>query len=111
MWQTIRRLFYGVEFVLFYFYEVVQSNLAVAMDVLTPAHRMRPELIELDIRGLTDQQLLAYANAITMTPGTLSLEVSPDRDRLLIHAMYVDSTAELKQALEVDMKERICRVF
>lgn len=99
------------EFFLIYLREVVKSNIAVALDVITPAHRMQPAKVELDVSDLTDRQLLAYTNLITMTPGTLSLDVSSDRQTLLIHAMYVDSPEELVAELEANLKKRIVHVF
>jgi len=99
------------EFLLVYLREVVKSNLAVAADVLTPSHRMKPAKVELYVGDLTERQLLAYTNLITMTPGTLSLDVSPDHQKLLIHAMYVDSVEEVVSEMESTLKERIVNVF
>jgi len=107
----MNKLFYILEFVFVYMREVVKSNLAVALDVLTPAHRMNPANLELDVGDLSDRQLLAYANLITMTPGTLSLDVSADRQKLLIHGMYVDSSKRLVEEMETTLKQRIIRVF
>ena len=107
----IKKILCIAEFMLVYLREVVRSNLAVALDVLTPAHRMKPAKVELSVGDLTDRQLLAYANLITMTPGTLSLDVSPDRQKLLIHAMYVDSPDQIIREMETTLKQRIIRVF
>jgi multicomponent Na+:H+ antiporter subunit E len=82
------RLLHAIELLLFYIYEVLISNARVAHDVLTPTHHMRPGFIHLNIEGLTDRQILAASNLITMTPGTLSLDVTPDRKFLQIHCMY-----------------------
>ena len=45
------------------------------------------------------------ANLITMTPGTLSLDVSPDRKTLYVHAMYINDP----EALRCDIKENLER--
>lgn len=107
----IKKVLCLVEFALVYLREVVKSNLAVALDVITPTHLMKPAKVELFVGDLTDRQLLAYTNFITMTPGTLSLDVSPDRQTLLIHAMYVKSVEVLITELETTLKQRIVRVF
>ncbi len=99
------------EFAAFYLREIVASNLKVAFDVLTPKHRMKPAMLSLDVEGLTDRQLLAMANLLTMTPGTLSVDVSPDRRFLLVHAMYVDRPENAAWRLEYEFKKRICHVF
>lgn len=106
------RLFAFISFLLFYSVEVVKSNLRVAFDVLTPRHRMQPGILAIDVSGMTDRQLLFMANFITMTPGTLGLDFSPDHDKLYIHAMYVDAEMEvMSRQLEQDYGRRVRRVF
>jgi multicomponent Na+:H+ antiporter subunit E len=103
------RILYSIELLGFYLYEVIVSNLRVAYDVMTPTHLMHPELIEVDISSLSDRQLLAAANLITMTPGTLSLDVNEVRTHLKVHCMYADeSTAS---DIETKYLRRIRRVF
>lgn len=103
------RILYAIELLAFYLYEVVISNIRVAYDVITPTHLMSPALIEVDISALTDRQLLAAANLITMTPGTLSLDVNQARTHLKVHCMYAD--ASTTQAIETNYLRRIRRVF
>lgn len=106
------RVFAFISFLLFYFVEVVKSNLRVAFDVLTPRHRMCPGILSVNVTGMTDRQLLFVANFITMTPGTLGLEISEDHRKLYIHTMYVDAEMEvLAKQLEEDYGRRVRRVF
>ena len=101
-----------IPFLAFYIYDVVQSNFRVAHDVLTPRHRLKPGFVGLDIRGMSDRQVVLMANLITMTPGTLGIAVSPDQKRLFIHAMYIDgSPAELAAELERNYGRKVRRVF
>lgn len=111
MLSWIVRILHTVEFLGIYLWEVIKSNLAVAHDVLTPRHRMTPAWIELDLSSLTDRQIFAYANLVTMTPGTLSVDVTPDRKTLTVHAMYAGSPEEAEEELTRLFKERIRRVF
>jgi len=111
MLQWMTKLFYLIEFALFYLKEVLMSNLKVAHDVVTPKYYMQPAFIELDIEGLTDRQILFLANLITMTPGTLSLDVSEDKKRLKIHSMYVDDPRAAVEELETKILRRIRNVF
>ena len=79
-----------IRFLLFYLMEILLSNFRVAYDVITPSHYMSPGFIAIPLEDLTDLQLMILTNMITMTPGTLSLDVSSDRKTLYIHAMYID---------------------
>lgn len=99
------------EFLLFYIWEVITSNLRVAWDVLTPRARYCPEIVKVRITGLSDLQLLVLANLITMTPGTLSIDVSEDGEHLLVHDMYAGEAEAGARELEENFLKRIRRVF
>jgi multicomponent Na+:H+ antiporter subunit E len=74
---------------LFFIKESVKSNLWIAYDIITPGLSINPAIIAvpLDIRG--DLEIVTLASMITLTPGTLSLEISPDQKKLYIHEMYI----------------------
>lgn len=105
------KILYAIELLGFYIIEVLFSNARVAYDVLTPDHKMLPGMIYVPIRDLTDRQLLAAANLITMTPGTLSLDVSENRETLQVHCMYSADHEKTVRDIENDYLRRIRRVF
>lgn len=80
----------AVELVALFIWELILANMRVAYDVITPRLRARPGVIAipLDLKG--DIEITLLANMITLTPGTLSLDVSEDKSVLYIHAMYLD---------------------
>jgi len=81
-------------FALYFFWALVKSNLRVAFDVVTPTHYMRPAVIAVPIASKSDDEVTLLANVITLTPGTLSLAISPDRKWLYVHTMYVDKDVD-----------------
>lgn len=106
------RIFGFIGFIAFYIVDVIKSNLRVAHDVLTRKHMMKPGIIAIDVEDMTDRQTLIMSNLMTMTPGTLSMVVSEDREKIYLHAMYIDgSPEELAKDLERDYGGRIRRVF
>ena len=109
--RWITKFFHLIEFALFYTKEVIMSNLKVAHDVITPNYFMKPAFIELDLKGMSDQQILFAANLITMTPGTLSLDICEKTKRLKVHSMYVDDPDEAVHELETKILRRIRNVF
>ncbi len=94
----------ALSFTAFFVWELLLANLRVAADVLTPRFHMQPRVIAVPLDAYTDVEITLLANLITLTPGTLSLDVSSDRHVLYVHAMYaVDVRAavhELKNGLE-----------
>ena len=87
------------------------SNLRVAYDVVTPNYQMRPAFIELDLEGMSDRQIMFAANLITMTPGTLSLDICEETKRLKVHSMYANAPDEAVRELETTILRRIRNVF
>ncbi len=65
------------------------ANLKVTWDVITPKFYMQPGVIAYPLVANTDMEITILANLISLTPGTLSLEVSEDRKILYFHAMYI----------------------
>jgi len=101
------QLYDGVLLVLFFIYELIVSSLKVAWDVVTPLQRSRPALIAVPIEASSDAEITVLANLISLTPGSLSVDVSEDRSHLLVHAMFVDDPEAFKQEIKEGMERRI----
>lgn len=95
----------------FYLWEVLKSNLNIAYEILTPTHHMKPAIISVDVSKLTERQLLVAANMISMTPGTLSLNVTDDQHFLQIHSMYVEDPKAAATELQEKYFTKVCHVF
>ena len=74
---------------------LLQANWQVAREVLTPGSRLSPRIVRYDVTGLSDLQVTTLANAITLTPGTLVLDLERDRAggvddarMLYVHCMF-----------------------
>lgn len=82
-----------IRFILFFIWDLIKANARVAHDVLTPTHLMRPGVIAIPLDLKDDAGISLFANLITVTPGSLALDVSSDRKVLYVHMMYLDSEA------------------
>ncbi len=84
--------------------ELIVSNLRVLWDVITPRHINRPGIIGIPLAAQTDLEIFVVASLISLTPGTLSVDLSEDRKTLFVHVMFLDdvekSRAEIKNGLE-----------
>lgn len=89
-----------IGFIGFFFWELLVSNLKVAYDVLTPTHHMCPGVIAMPLDAKTDGEITIVANLISLTPGTLSLDVSTDRKVLYIHVMYLVDREAVIQSIK-----------
>jgi multicomponent Na+:H+ antiporter subunit E len=97
----------AVKLLLYFAGQVVIANLRVAAAVLGPRSLLRPAVVAvpLDIEG--DDQIALLANLITLTPGTLSLDVSEDRKTLFVHAMSASSPEDLRREIKEGFERRV----
>ncbi|UYG04811.1 Na+/H+ antiporter subunit E [Halomonas sp. LR3S48] len=105
--QRLPRL---IRFVGFFFKELLLANLKVAFDVVTPPWYMKPGVIAMPLKARSEFEIALVANLISLTPGTLSLDVSDDRRVLYIHAMFLDDEAELRRNL-AELERRALELF
>ncbi len=96
---------------LFFIKELIVANLRVAFDVLTPGYRTYPSILALPLDARTDLEITLLANLITLTPGTLSLDVSADRRTLYIHAMYAENPEAVKASIKHGFERRLLQVL
>jgi multicomponent Na+:H+ antiporter subunit E len=88
----------------FFLKEWVSANFRLARDVIASDHGIRPGIIAVPLDARSDGEILLLASLIKLTPGSVALDVSPDRSTLYVHSMYVDTAdaarAEIKNGYE-----------
>jgi len=95
----------------YFLYELLLSSLRVAWEVLTPQQISTPSIVEVPLEAAHDLEILVLSNLISLTPGTLSLDVSEDRSRLTVHAMFAGDPDSLVRTLRDGMIRRVREVF
>lgn len=105
--RTLFKLPRLLGFIAFYVKELVRASVRVAHDVLTPSHHMRPAMVAIPLDAKTDFEILLLANLISMTPGSVSIDVSKDRQVLYVHAMYVDDLEALREQIKNTYERRV----
>lgn len=98
-------------FLIYYLVELVRSNVIIAVDILTPRHLMKPGILAIPLEASTDFEITLLANLITMTPGTLSLDVSADRKTLFVHAMYIEDADALRREIKDNLEKRVLAIL
>jgi multicomponent Na+:H+ antiporter subunit E len=72
---------------------------------------MRPGVVALPLEAKTDGEITLLAGLITLTPGTLSLDVSADRKFLYVHSMYIDDPEREKERLKRRFEKRLLEML
>ncbi|MFN7510538.1 MAG: Na+/H+ antiporter subunit E [Betaproteobacteria bacterium] len=83
-------------------WDIVKSNVEVARRILSPEAAIKPRFVWVPLTIADPHGIAALAGIITMTPGTLSADLTDDRRHLLVHAFNVDD----EPALVADIKAR-----
>jgi multicomponent Na+:H+ antiporter subunit E len=96
---------------LYFLWELVVANLRVAYDVLTPRQYARPGVVAIPLDARTDTEITLLANLITLTPGTLSIDVSHDRKELYVHALYIDDPDEVRRQIKQGFERRVLEIM
>jgi multisubunit Na+/H+ antiporter MnhE subunit len=68
---------------------LVKSNIALGFEVLTPTDYTKPGLLEVRLPTCSELVLTVIANSITLTPGTMTLELRPETSTLLVHVLHL----------------------
>ena len=89
---------------LFFLWELIYANLRLARDVITPHYSMSPGIVAVPLDATRDSEIMLLAALINLTPGSVALDVSPDRGHLYVHVMYMTdpeaARAEIKNGFE-----------
>lgn len=104
------RLLRAISLALYFLWQLVLSNVRVAYDVLRPNLTLRPGVIAIPLDAYTDAEIVLLANLITITPGSLSLDVSADRQTLYLHVMHFDDPEEVRRSVKDGYERRILTV-
>jgi len=100
-----------IAFIFFFLYELIKANLEVAYEVLTPKFNMVPGIIKVPLDAETDIEITFLANLISLTPGTLSLDVSDDKKVLYVHSMYIRDRERFISGIKNGFEKRILEIL
>lgn len=100
-----------IEFLLFFLLELFKANLRVAKIVLTPRPQIRPGVIAVPLDLKTDAEITLMMNLLTLTPGTLSLDISTDHRLLFIHTIDFSSVEQFRAEVKQGFERRVMEIM
>ncbi|MEJ5201702.1 MAG: Na+/H+ antiporter subunit E [Anaerolineales bacterium] len=105
--QYFTRLPKLVEFTLFFIKELILANLCIAVTILSPRMQLRPGVVAVPLDLKTRVGIVFLANMITLTPGTLSLDISVDRKMLYVHTVWLEDADKFRNAIKQEYERRV----
>lgn len=105
----VRKPFVFLKFLIVVFYDILVANITVAILVLGPNSRLKPRLFRLPLEIEHPLGISVLASTISLTPGTVSCDLSSDKSYLIIHALYLEDKdggiEEIKSRYEKPLME------
>ncbi|NYE04559.1 multicomponent Na+:H+ antiporter subunit E [Bacillus niacini] len=103
LWSFIKLIFIFIK-------ELILSNIAIVKIVLKPKLDMRPAIFAMDTVLTKDWQITLLSSLITLTPGTLVIDVSEDNKTLFIHAMNIGEIEDEINSIKNSFEKAILEV-
>lgn len=100
-----------IAFIFFFLWELIKANLQVAYEVMTPHYNMTPGIVRVPLDVKSNLEITVLANMITLTPGTLSLDVSDDKKVLYVHSMYIKDRESFIHGIKNGFEKRILEIL
>ncbi|MBJ7552568.1 Na+/H+ antiporter subunit E [Marinomonas ostreistagni] len=105
----IRKPWLALRYFLMVLKDILVANIQVAALVLGPIKRLQPGFVAIPLDLNSDVGITVLASTVSLTPGTVSVEVSEDKRWLYVHALHLDNEQDLidevKQRYEQPIKE------
>jgi multicomponent Na+:H+ antiporter subunit E len=98
-------------FVGFFIIELTRANLRMARYTISPLSSLRPGIVAIPLEDMSDAELTMLANLITLTPGTLSLDVSHDRSHLFVHCMDASDPDAIRDEIKRGFETRVLELW
>lgn len=91
--------------------ELFRSSIEVAWDVITPTSKSQPEFIEFPLQCQHPVQISLLTNLISLTPGTLAVDLVADDSILVIHIMFAQRQQQFIDFIQKKLEPRVIKVI
>ena len=91
--------------------EILKASIAVAKIIIQPTINIKPGIISVPIRAKTDLGITTLSNTITLTPVTLTVDVSDDRSILYVHCIDIDDADEIRESIREELEDYVLEAF
>lgn len=105
------KLWYILQFIILYLWDLSLGALRVAQDVVTPKDLSSPGIIKFPLEAKSDFEIALLSNLITFSPGTMVIDLEPDRSFLYIHVMFLESEADAIEEFKTHIEGRVLRIL
>ncbi len=100
-----------LRFVVVVTWEIVSASLALAWLLLQPRLQLRPAVVAVDLDVESDFEITILANLISLSPGTLSLDVATDQRTLYVHTVTLQDVETFRHRIKSRLERQVLEVM
>jgi|SRR5690554_416230 multicomponent Na+:H+ antiporter subunit E len=100
-----------IAFILFFIYELVVANVQAGYFIITPKSKLRPGIVGVPLDAKTDVEITFLTNLVSLTPGTLSVDVSSDRKVLYVHSIHIADREKFINNIKNGFEKRLLGIL
>jgi multicomponent K+:H+ antiporter subunit E len=105
----IKKPMLAISYVFLVLKDIISANFSVALLVVGPLKKLSPGFVAVPLDIETELGITLLASTVSLTPGTVSAEISEDQKWLYVHALHLENPEELieevKSRYEAPLKE------
>src|SRR5690606_4012640 len=99
-----------IAFILFFIYELILANFEAAYYIIMPLSKLKPGIVGVPLDAKSDMEITFLTNLVSLTPGTLSLDVSNDRKILYVHSMNISDREKFIRKIKNGFERRLLEI-
>jgi multicomponent K+:H+ antiporter subunit E len=103
--------YHTLVFILIYLWEIALSTFRLAITVLSPDLKLNPRFIEVPLDLKQEFPRFLFACLISMTPGTMSVGLDPDRGILVVHVLHAPDPEKAIREMKHTFEQPLIRIF
>lgn len=100
-----------LSFVLFMVWEIIKSNFQTVVESLYSKSRLAPAIVAVPLTAKTDFEISTFANLLSLTPGTLVIDVADDKKVMYVHVMHLEDKQKFVDEVKNNFERRLLEIL
>lgn len=100
-----------VSFFLFMFWEIIKTNLVTVKESLYAKSKLKPAVVKVPLTVESDLEITILAIMVSVTPGTLVMDISDDKKVMYVHVMHVSNKQDFIDEVKNKFEKRLLEIL
>jgi len=100
-----------IMFILYFIYEMIRANIEVGREIITPKLNMTPGIIAYKHSLKSDFEITMFTYMVALTPGTMVMKISDDKETLYIHGMYLSDKEKFIEKMQNGLERKLIEIL